>query len=123
MSNIAARTETFGGGDYRWLQSARGTEHPRSGTADYSSFTGSVDYPDGYLPSGLPLGYNDTTGLYTKAPATVTAGGLAGFVAHDTSLVPGEDPVIAVITDATVVAEHVPGNHDLADGRYLCDAA
>lgn len=64
MGTIATTTETFGGGDYRWLKSARGTEHPRSGTLDTSTFTENTHYPNGYFPSGLPVALNPASGLY-----------------------------------------------------------
>ncbi len=62
--SIATTTVTLGGGDYRWLKSARGTEHPISGTIDYSAFTEGTHFPDGYFPSGLTLTYSTSTGLY-----------------------------------------------------------
>lgn len=64
MGTIATTTETFGGGDYRWLKSARGTEHPQSGTLDTSTFTEGTHYPNGYFPSGLPVYFNAASGLY-----------------------------------------------------------
>lgn len=62
--SIATTTETFGGGDYRWLLSARGTEHPKSATLDYSAFTAGTHFPNGYIPSGLAVAKITATGLY-----------------------------------------------------------
>lgn len=62
--SIATTTTSYGGGDYRWLASARGTEHPITGTLDYSAFTEGTHFPNGYFPSGLSLTYSTTTGLY-----------------------------------------------------------
>lgn len=64
MGTIASTTVTYGGGDYRWLKSARGTEHPRSGTLDTSTFTEGTHYPTGYFKSGTPLYLNPSSGLY-----------------------------------------------------------
>lgn len=62
--SIATTTVTTGGGDYRWLQSARGTDHPKGGTLDYSAFTEGTHFPNGYFPSGLALAKITATGLY-----------------------------------------------------------
>lgn len=70
MGTIATTTETFGGGDYRWLKTARGTEHPKTGTLDTSAFTENTHYPNGYFPSGLPLYYNPASGLYEPFDGT-----------------------------------------------------
>lgn len=69
--SIATTTETHGGGDYRWLKSARGTEHPKSGTLDYSTFTANTHFPDGYVPSGLPVYRNPETDLYEPFGGTL----------------------------------------------------
>ena len=58
--SIATTTTSYGGGDYRWLASARGTEHPITGTLDYSAFT----VTDDYIPSGTPVKLITQTGLY-----------------------------------------------------------
>lgn len=72
--SIATTTETYGGGDYRWLKSARGTEHPEPGTLDYSAFTPGTHFPNGYVPSGLPVAEIAATGLYGPwAGAAATA--------------------------------------------------
>lgn len=62
--SIATTTTTYGGGDYRWLTSARGTDSPKSGTLDYSAFTEGTHFPNGYFPSGLALSKITATGLY-----------------------------------------------------------
>lgn len=124
MATIAARTtETFGGEDYRALASARGTDHPKSGTLDISTYTPATDFPDGKIPAILPVKYDADTGLYGKCDAVDTAATLAGFVFHDVALAGSEDLIISVLTDATIVADLVPGDHDLTDGRYFTDEA
>jgi hypothetical protein len=122
MGTIATTTETTGGGDYRWLSSSRGTAHPKSGTADISEFVEADDYPDGYLPSGLPVTIDGVTGQLEACASSDTADTVAGFVLHDTPVPVGAAAVsVAYITDATIVASFVPGDHDLTDGRYITD--
>lgn len=63
--HLATTTETFGsGGDYRWLKSARGLDHPRSATLDVSAFTEATHYPDGTILSGTPVSYIAASDLY-----------------------------------------------------------
>ena len=218
--SIATTETSQGGGDYRWLASARGTQHPKSATLDLSDFTEGTHYPDGYIPSGTPVSYRPADGMYgpfsgstgdadetgtiteggsgltsytltfggqtttsidddataaqveaalealstigegnievtggplasgpftfrfvgdlagtdvgsiTSTPtggtgtvtiAVTTAGnqGLDGFVWHDVDA--SGDPVAAILTDVTIVAEYLPVSVGLTDGRYLCD--
>lgn len=221
MASIATTTETFGGGDYRWLDSARGTEHPKSATLDISAFTEGTHFPDGYVKSGQPVTFLAASGLYgpattpvasesevvtlteggsgltswtatfggqttssldddatpaqveaalealstigagnvevwgstnpiamtvrftgdlasadvgaitttptggtgTVVVAVVDAGvdGVDGFVLHDEPTDGTNDPVVSIITDATIVAAHLPVDIGLSDGRYICD--
>ena len=115
---IETTETTYGGGDYTWLKSARGTEHPKTGTLDVSTFT----IANGYVPSGTPVSFNSGSGLYEPAAETASADTLAGFVWHNVSATTtGSDQPAAILTDATVDASEVPGTHDLTDGRYLCD--
>jgi len=118
MGSIATTTETMSGGDYRWLASARGTEHPVSATLDVSTFD--LDGP-GVIPSGTPVQFNDDSGLYELADDEDTADTLAGFVWHDVAA-NTDDVTAAVLTDATIIADNVPGDHDLTDGRYIVSA-
>lgn len=121
MPTIATTTETFGGGDYRWLQSARGTGHPKSGTLDVATFTEATDFPDGFFPSGLPLSFNSGTGLYEPVAAVDSHLSVAGFLWHDINVEGDSNVTAAMLTDVTIVASFVPGDHDLTDGRYLID--
>lgn len=62
--DLSLRTETWGQDDQSWLGSQHGTEAARSITLDVSKFTANTHYPNGYFPSGLPLGKVTSTGLY-----------------------------------------------------------
>lgn len=117
--SIATTTVTLGGGDYRWLTSARGTESAKSGTLDYSAFT----VTDDYIPSGTPVKLITQTGLYGPAATSSTSATLAGFVYHDVPVNGTADLPFALVEDATVDASNVPGTHDLEDGRYICSAS
>lgn len=57
-------TETFGTGDPSWLDSTHGIYECRSINLDLSAFTENTHYPDGYIPSGTPLGEIAATGKY-----------------------------------------------------------
>ncbi len=121
MGNIATQTETWSGGDYRWLASARGFSTPKSGTADITEFAAGTHYPNGYLPSGTRLTFDSGSGLYEPyVDDGENLPDLAGFVAHDTD-VRGTKVTIAVLTDVTIVAAHLPGATSLVDGRYILD--
>lgn len=115
MGISTTTTTTAGGGDYRWLRTARGTEHPRSGTLDVPKFTAT----DGVIPSGTPV-KQASSGLYEPADDEDTAATLAGFVWHDRPAT-GPRQEFGLLTDATIIADLVPGNHDLTDGRYATD--
>jgi hypothetical protein len=68
-------SETFGGGDQSWLGSTHGIGNARTETIDISAFTKATHYPDGYIPSGMPLAkvgglmvpYDSTAGTTTGA--------------------------------------------------------
>lgn len=60
--NLSPVTETFQQDDQSWLGSAHGTDAARSITLDVSMFTAGTHYPNGYFPSGLPLGLITSTG-------------------------------------------------------------
>ena len=49
------KTETFGAGDLSWLGSTHGIANGRTEKLDISTFTSGTHYPNGYLPSGLPV--------------------------------------------------------------------
>ena len=61
---LTPKSESFTQEDQRWLGSAHGTDATRSITLDTSAFVSGTHYPNGYFPSGLPLGRITATGLY-----------------------------------------------------------
>lgn len=54
MPNL--KTEIFGGSDHSWLGSAHGIANARTETLDVATLTKATHYPEGVIPSGLPLG-------------------------------------------------------------------
>lgn len=62
--DLTIKTESFTQDDQTWLGSQHGTDTARSITLDTSAFTAGTHYPNGYFPSGLPLGRITATGKY-----------------------------------------------------------
>lgn len=83
--DLTLQTQTFGGGDYTWLGSELGTQSGRSVTLHTAAFTAGTHAPNGYYPSGLPLGRITASGLYGpyKPGATDGTQNLAGFLLGD----------------------------------------
>lgn len=79
------RQETFGAGDQSWLGSTHGIRNARTGIIDISTFTPATHYPNGFLPSGLPVAL--VGGVYVPYDITVGtvtgAGILAGHILTD----------------------------------------
>lgn len=83
--DLSLRTDTYQQEDQSWLGSAHGTDMGRSITLKTSAFTAGTHYPNGYFPSGLPLGRytsGGNTGLYGPYTAGASDGtqNLAGFL-------------------------------------------
>jgi hypothetical protein len=83
--DIAMKTENFSQDDQSWLGSAYGTDEARTITLKTSAFTAGTHYPNGYFPSGLPLGRytsGGNVGFYGPYTAGATDGTqtLAGFL-------------------------------------------
>ena len=110
--NLTTTTETFQNEDQTWLGSAHGTDMCRSITLDTSAFTAGTHYPNGYFPSGLPLGRITATGLYGPYDGAATDGRetLAGFLftTVDAPSVNTVDPQGALLDHGRVVAAKLP---------------
>lgn len=65
MTSISPRTS---GGpvtdDPSWIGSGHGVDTNKTITLDVSAFTAGTHYPDGFIPSGTPLGKITASGLY-----------------------------------------------------------
>jgi hypothetical protein len=82
MTDISVSTVSYQTENRSWLLSSHGTDPGTtpSITLDVSAFTAGVHYPNGYIPSGTPLGKITASGLYgpysvTDEVQTVTEGG------------------------------------------------
>lgn len=120
-------TEAFTQDNQEWLGSAHGTDMARSVTLDTSTFTAGTHYPNGYFPSGLPLGRITATGKYgpynnAAADGTET---LVGFLlcAIDAPADNTLDPQGSLLDHGRVIESKLPvaidaaGRTDLA-GRF-----
>lgn len=92
------KTETYGGGDLSWLGSTHGIASARTEILDISTFTAGTHYPNGFIPSGLPVAkVGGVLVPYDATEATTTgAGVLAGFVLTDQPVVNGTAPDFGV---------------------------
>lgn len=82
MTDISVATVNYQVDKRAWLLSPHGTDPGTtpSITLDVSAFASGVHYPNGYIPSGTPLGRITATGLYgpysvTDEVQTITEGG------------------------------------------------
>ncbi|WSV31897.1 head decoration protein [Streptomyces sp. NBC_01017] len=116
--NLAPVTETFGQDDQSWLASAHGTDTAKPLTLDTSAFVPATHYPNGYFPSGLPLGKITATGLYGPYDNTAADGRevLAGFLftAVSAPSVNTVDPQGALFWHGAVVEAKLPRPVDAA---------
>jgi hypothetical protein len=83
--DLSVRRDFEGRDDQSWLGSAHGTSSAQSITLQMSSFTAATHFPNGYLPSGLPLGkYTSGANAGKYGPVTDAAADgsqvLAGFL-------------------------------------------
>jgi len=110
--NLNPVTETFQNEDQRWLGSAHGTSSGESITLDTSVFTAGTHYPNGYFPSGLPLGKITATGLYGPYDDAASDGRqtLVGFLfcTVDAPAVSTQDPQGALLWHGKVVEARLP---------------
>ena len=116
--DLSLRTETFTQDDQSWLGSSHGTDMARSVTLDTSAFTSGTHYPNGYFPSGLPLGKITASGKYGPYNNASSDGteNLAGFLltAVDAPSVNTIDPQGALLIHGVVVESKLPVSVDSA---------
>lgn len=80
--DLGITSESWGVDDTSWLASRKGLDTCRSVTLDVSTFTQATHYPDGFLPSGLPLAHDTAKGMYVPydSAGVGDTGILAGFL-------------------------------------------
>ena len=100
------KSENIGSGDYSWLLNTHAANAGGQGVVDISAFTKATHYPDGYLPSGLPVNAADRTKLVPWADA---AGAVLAFIDGDHATDGVEDINAALITHADgIIVKNVP---------------
>lgn len=97
--------ETVGTGDQRWLGSTHGMYNCRTSTLDISAFTEATHYPDGYLPSGLPVNAADESAV---TPYSGGSGQTLGFLYTDQNVAGDEDISVPVFRHGIVNVTHLP---------------
>lgn len=104
------KSETIGGGDQSWLGSTHGIANARTEVLDISTFTAGTHYPNGYIPSGLPVAkVGGVLVPYDATEGTVTgAGVLAGFVLTDQAVVGTSDFGVPVLDHGRVIVSKLP---------------
>ena len=116
--NLTPTTEAFTQDDQRWLGSAHGTDAARSITLDTSQFTAGTHYPNGYFPSGLPLGKITASGKYGPYNDAASDGTqtLVGFLlcAVDAPTDNTVDPQGALFEHGRVIESFLPVAIDAA---------
>lgn len=104
------KTETLGGGDQSWLGSTHGIANARTEVLDISTFTAGTHYPNGYIPSGLPVAkVGGVLVPYDATEGTTTAAGvLAGFVLTDQPVVGTADFGVPLLDHGRVKTANLP---------------
>ena len=74
------KTTTYGSGDFSWMRNTDGLDEAITGAAPVANFTAGTHYPDGYLPSGLPVRVDDLDNI---RPWADVAGARLGFIKGD----------------------------------------
>lgn len=108
------KTETFGAGDQRWLGSMHGVPNARSAILDITSLTEDDHYPNGYVPSGLPVAEVDGV-LVPFVGSGEGANDLAGFVLTDNKINGDDTQNVALLDHGRVKPEFLPVPFDPAD--------
>lgn len=103
-------TETFDQDDQTWLGSAHGTSMGRPVTLDVSAFTEGTHFPDGYMPSGTPVGEITASGLYGPYDDAAVDGTetLVGFTLTAVKVTGDNDVQAALFEHGRVVEANLP---------------
>ena len=104
-------TQTFGGGNQSWIGAgAHGIGDARTEVLDISAFTAGTHYPNGFIPSGLPVAkVGGVLVPYDATEGTTTgAGVLAGHVLTDQPVVGAADFGVPLYDQGRVVSANLP---------------
>lgn len=97
--------ENIGTGDMSWLASDHGITNARTATIDVAAFTAKTHYPNGYLPSGLPVNAADEGAV---KPWTGGDGEQLGFLLTDQSVGVDEKLPAPVLRHGLVKTNRLP---------------
>ncbi|MCA1185713.1 head decoration protein [Saccharopolyspora sp. 6T] len=122
--DLKLSTESFAADDQSWLGSRDGVEYAHSVTLNTSSFTAGTHYPNGFFPSGLPLGRITASGLAGPYDSEATDGreNFIGFLLFSLRTPKdGTSPVVgAVLERGRVVVDRLPVEFTAPDtDRFL----
>ena len=99
------KTTSYGTGDFSWMRNTDGLDEAITGVVDISDFTKNTHYPDGYLPSGLPVRIDDLDDI---RPWEDTAGAVLGFLKGDFKTDGVEDVNVAVVARGNIKVARLP---------------
>lgn len=114
MPGLVRPASTTRAGDQRWIGSRHALDSAQTGTIKVSDFTAATHYPNGYIPSGLPVNVADPANL---KPYTGAAAEVLGFVKDDHQVlvnVQGDKPTdiqVAYIWHGRVKTDFLPGGN------------
>lgn len=109
-------TGTWTAENRSWLGSSHGTEATRTITIDASAFTQGTHYPNGYIPSGVLLAKNTSTGYYVPyADAGANGTGTpAGFLFDSVRINSSTAKIGAPLFEhGAIVEAKLPSGHGL----------
>lgn len=99
-----------GRGDLRWQGSIRGTFTGRSEVLNTPAFTKATHFPDGFIPSGMPV--SKVAGELVPYDPTEVTGNAASFAGHlltDQRIVdPAEKLNVALLDHGRVLTSFLP---------------
>ena len=99
------KTTSYGTGDFSWMRNTDGLDEAITGVIDISDFTANTHFPNGFLPSGLPVRIDDLDDI---RPWADVAGAKLGFLKGDWKTDGVEDLNVAVITRGNITIANLP---------------
>lgn len=99
------KTTQYGTGDFSWLLNTDGLDQAVTGVATASAFTKATHFPNGFLPSGLPVRVDARGNI---RPWADVAGARLGFVKGDTKFDGTEDVNLSFVARGQIKTAKVP---------------
>lgn len=114
MPGLVRPAATSRSGDQRWIGSRHALDSAQTGTIKVSDLTKATHYPNGYVPSGLPVNAADSANV---KPYTGAAGEVLRFVKDDHQIVVNDqgdqvaDIQVALIWHGLIKTDFLPGGN------------